>query len=245
MVNRIRYFVGMEKQMEIAGHLVIICYKRVKHINMRLQATPQGGLVSISAPRRVTMREIAAFVTEKTAWIEKNMAQLAARAPKALSYEEGALHLLWGEAYPLKIEQVRRGQGADFDGAAWHLRIRTAATADEKAALMEAAYKRALLSVTEPLMAQWAAKMGVRPQQLKTQKMRSRWGSCQVTRCVIKLNSELARRPQEQLEYVLVHELVHLFERGHNARFYGFMDKFLPDWRARKQRLNATAQYSV
>ena len=71
MVNRIRYFVGMEKQLEIAGHRVLIRYKRVKHINMRLQATPQGGLVSISAPRRVTMREIAAFLAEKTAWIEK------------------------------------------------------------------------------------------------------------------------------------------------------------------------------
>lgn len=231
----------MGKQVEIAGHRVHIRHKRVKNINMRLQVTPEGGEVHISAPRRVPMREIAAFVTEKSDWIEKGMAKLAARAPQALCYEEGALHPLWGEVYPLHIEEVGRGQRADFDGAAWHMRVRAGISDDNKAALMEAAYKRALLSVTEPLMAQWAGEMGVQPQELKTQKMRSRWGSCHVTRGVIKLNSELARRPHEQLEYVLVHELVHLFERGHNARFYGLMDKFLPDWRARKQRLNETA----
>ena len=238
---RIRYFVDMEKQVEIVGHRVLIRYKRVKYLNMRLQMTPEGGLICISAPRRVSMREIADFVIEKRDWINKSLAKLAASAPKALSYEAGTLHPLWGQNYPLRIEEVGRGQNAYFDGAAWQVRVCPDATDEKKAGLMEAAYRRDLLERAEPLMMQWADKMELHPQQLKTQKMRSRWGSCHVTRGVIKLNSELARRPMEQMEYVLVHELVHLFERGHNARFYGLMDKYLPDWRARKQRLNSTA----
>lgn len=229
----------MDKQVEIAGHRVIIRRKRVKNMNMRLLFGADGPVVFISAPRFVPMREIAAFVTEKSDWIDKGMAKLAARTPAPVCYEADTLHTLWGAAYPLRITHVGRGQKAVFDGTAWHLRVRADAPPEKKAALMEAAYRQALIDKARPLMAHWADVMGVQPQQLKTQKMRSRWGSCHVSRGIIKLNSELARRPEEQLEYVLVHELVHLFERGHNARFYGFMDKYLPDWKARKQRLNA------
>lgn len=228
----------MDKQVEIAGHSVIIRRKRVKNMNMRLHCGGEGPVVQISAPQRVPMREITAFVTEKSDWIDKGMAKLAARAPAALSYAEGALHPLWGAAYPLRITHVGRGQKAVFNGAAWQLRVRADAPPEKRAALLEAAYKQALIDKTAPLMARWADAMGVRPQELKTQKMTSRWGSCHVSRGIIKLNSELARKDETLLEYVLVHELVHLFERGHNARFYGLMDKYLPDWKARKQQLN-------
>jgi predicted metal-dependent hydrolase len=118
------------------------------------------------------------------------------------------------------------------------MRVREDASDDKKAALMEVAYRDALINHTEPLMAQWAETMGVQPGALKTQRMTSRWGSCHISKGVIKLNSELARKPKYMLEYVLVHELVHLFERGHNARFYGLMDRFLPDWKSRKAALN-------
>ncbi len=233
----------MDREVEIAGHRVVIAYKRVKNINMRLQACPQGGagIVLVSAPRRVPLRDIAAFVVEKSNWIETNMAKLLARAPTPLSYAQGTLHPLWGQDYPLHIETVGRGQKAAFDGASWRMAVRADAAAEKRAALLEAAYQQELLVKARPLMAQWSETMGLQPQLLKAQKMKSRWGSCHVSKGIIKLNSELARKPEALLEYVLVHELVHLFERGHNARFYAYMDKYLSDWRARKQRLNATA----
>lgn len=233
----------MDREVEIAGHRVRIAYKRVKNINMRLQACPQGGagIVSVSAPRRVPLRDIAAFVTEKSSWIDTNMAKLLARAPAPISYAEGALHPLWGQDYPLHIETVGRGQKAVFDGASWRMAVRADAPDEKRASLLEAVYQQELHAKAGPLMAHWAALMGLQPQLLKTQKMKSRWGSCHVSKGIIKLNSELARKPAALLEYVLVHELVHLYERGHNARFYAYMDKYLPDWRARKQRLNATA----
>ena len=231
----------METETTIAGHRVIIRRKRVKNMNMRLQGGADGVLVCISAPARVPMREITAFVTEKSDWINRNSAKLAARAPTPVSYAADTLHPLWGVAYPLRITHVGRGQTALFDGTAWRLRVRADAPAEKRAALLEAAYKQELIDKATPLMVRWADVMGVAPQELKTQKMSSRWGSCHVSRGIIKLNSELARKDETLLEYVLVHELVHLFERGHNARFYGFMDKYLPDWKARKQRLNTGA----
>ena len=231
----------METETTIAGHRVIIRRKRVKNMNMRLQGGVEGPVVHISAPQRVPMREITAFVTEKSDWINRNSAKLAARAPAPVSYAADTLHPLWGVAYPLRITHVGRGQKAAFDGTVWHLRVRADAPAEKRAALLEAAYKQELVDKAAPLMVRWADVMGVAPQELKTQKMTSRWGSCHVSRGIIKLNSELARKDETLLEYVLVHELVHLFERGHNARFYGFMDKYLPDWKARKQRLNTGA----
>lgn len=231
----------MQTETLIAGHRVLIRRKRVKNMNMRLQGGADGVLVCISAPLRVPMHEIAAFVTEKSDWIGRNSAKLAARAPAPVSYAADTLHPLWGTAYPLRITHVGRGQKAVFDGTAWQLRVRADAPDEKRAALLEAAYKQELIDKATPLMARWADTMGVRPQELKTQKMSSRWGSCHVSRGIIKLNSELAHKDTALLEYVLVHELVHLFERGHNARFYGFMDQYLPDWKARKQRLNALA----
>lgn len=231
----------MKQELHIAGHRVTVTRKRVKNMNMRLHPSPEGAFVCISAPQRVPLREIAAFVSGKSDWINRNSAKLAARQPQRLCYEAGALHKLWGVAYPLHITPVARGQKVMFDGTAWQLHVRADAADDKKAALMEAVYKQQLIDKATPLMAAWADTMGVQPQQLKSQKMRSRWGSCHVSRGIIKLNSELARKDKALLEYVLVHELVHLFERGHNARFYGFMDKYLPDWKARRQLLNADA----
>ena len=238
---RIRYFIHMQTETVIAGHRVIIRRKRVKNMNMRLQDGADGVLVCISAPTRVPLQEIASFVTEKSDWITRNSAKLAARAPKLISYEAGSLHPLWGASYPLRVSHVGRGQKAVFDGLIWQLYVRADAPPEKRAALLEVAYKQQLIAKAAPLMERWADAMDVRPQELKTQKMSSRWGSCHVSRGIIKLNSELARKDEALLEYVLVHELVHLFERGHNARFYGFMDKYLPDWKARKQRLNAGA----
>lgn len=231
----------MEQHLHIAGHAVTLRFKRVKNINMRLTPTAAQptGEVCISAPRHVSVQQIVDFVTAKSDWLAKQQRKLAAHPPpKALVYEEGEMHALWGQAYALQLAYVNRGQGVDFDGTNWRMRVRADASIEKKAALFETAYQNLLVQTARPLMAQWAAIMDVQPQGLKTQKMKSRWGSCHVGKRVIKLNSELARKPMPLLEYVLVHELVHFFERGHNARFYELMSRYLADWQTRKAQLN-------
>ncbi|MFU8783795.1 M48 family metallopeptidase [Aliidiomarina sp.] len=98
---------------------------------------------------------------------------------------------------------------------------------------------RAQVTVMLPV---WEQEIGVKTSSFGIKKMRTRWGSCNVRTRKIWLSLELADKPPELLEYVLVHELVHLLEASHNARFYRFMDTFMPDWRDKHQRLNPLAR---
>lgn len=238
----------MQIEMLIDGRPALITYKRVKNLNLRLARQPAypDGVMLISAPMRISQALIAAFIRSKADWITKQQEKLASRpAPEPIVYEDGAPFALWGETYPLRLRHVSRGQGVQIVDGQWHMAVRDGAPNEKKAKLMEAAYREILLQEAADRMAEWTKIMrldeqGLTPQGLAAQKMTSRWGSCHVSRRTIKLNSELARKPKAMLEYVLVHELVHLFERGHNARFYALMDSFLPDWKAARQQLNAS-----
>ncbi len=238
----------MQSELIIDGRPVFIRYKRIKNLNLRLVRQPEHpeGAIMISAPMRMSEARIAEFVRSKADWITKQQAKLSKRpAPAPVVYEEGAPFALWGEAYPLRLRHVTRGQGVHFADGQWHMAVRQDAVDEKKAKLMEAAYRDILVQEAEARLQEWSKTMrldeqGLTPQGLGAQKMTSRWGSCHVSRRTIKLNSELARKPVAMLEYVLVHELVHLFERGHNARFYGLMDRYLPDWEDKRRQLNAS-----
>jgi predicted metal-dependent hydrolase len=104
--------------------------------------------------------------------------------------------------------------------------------------VLEAWYRAQIRARTPELLARWEATLGVRAGKMMVQRMRTRWGGCNPSTGVIRLNTDLARKPPECLEYILVHELAHLLEPTHNARFQGLMDHFLPDWRMRRQVLN-------
>jgi predicted metal-dependent hydrolase len=106
------------------------------------------------------------------------------------------------------------------------------------------AQRRELRRAIPPLLAKWQPVIGVEARAWGIRRMKTRWGSCNVVAKRIWLNLELANRPPECLEYVVVHELIHLLERHHNARFYGFMDLHLPDWKALRKKLNSEAPSS-
>ena len=238
----------MQLERLIDGRPVFIRHKRIKNLNLRLvrqPAYPEGAII-VSAPIRMSEARIAEFVRSKADWITKQQAKLAARpSPAPVVYEEGAPFALWGARYPLRLTHATRGQGVHFADGQWHMVVRQDAAEGKKAKLMEAAYRDILVQEASRLLQDWSQIMrldeqGLSPQGLAAQKMTSRWGSCHVSRRTIKLNSELARKPVAMLEYVVVHELVHLFERGHNARFYGLMDRYLPDWQDKRRALNAS-----
>jgi len=108
----------------------------------------------------------------------------------------------------------------------------------QRAAVMERWYRGQLRDQALPLIERWQRKLGVQVQQLFVQRMRTRWGSCNPDRATIRLNTDLAKKPRECLEYILVHELVHLHEPTHNTRFIALMDKALPGWSHRQTCLN-------
>jgi predicted metal-dependent hydrolase len=212
-------------------------FKRIKNINLKI--APPDGQVQISAPLGTPLRTIEAFVVEKQAWIEKHQARVKAQTPApCLSFEEGETHQLWGQRYDLRLRDTPRRPHVELAGNDIVMHVRATSSQDQRRDLLEAWYRTQTKEKALPMMADWAARMRVSPKGLAVQKMKTRWGSCNIRRATIRLNSELARKPAALLEYVVVHELVHLFERYHNARFYRLMDEFLPDWKRKREALN-------
>jgi predicted metal-dependent hydrolase len=105
-------------------------------------------------------------------------------------------------------------------------------------AVVMAWYRAQAQDAATPLIAKWEPILGVKVNHTIIRRMRTRWGSCTPTRRTVRLNTELAKKPHECLEYVVVHELVHLLEPSHNATFIAYMDKFLPQWRHFRDELN-------
>jgi hypothetical protein len=135
---------------------------------------------------------------------------------------------------------VERGAPPSVDWRHHRLTIavRPGTGVTRRAEVLEAWYREQLRGAAKPLLAQWQQRLGVEVTRLFVQRMKTRWGSCNPTARTIRLSTDLAKKPRECLEYIVVYDLVHLSERTHNARFVALMDQFLPGWPHRRERLN-------
>lgn len=230
----------------LAGFDVEITFKKVRNINMRLR--PGSDLVFVSAPHRVSLKEIASFIDAKRDWLLKNFAELKARVPEIPpSFMCGEVHFVWGR--PLTLKRMKRRRKTDepyYDLTHLYLPVSSENEPAEKcAATLQAWYKSEVERAVAQLQPYWERQMRVQIASLSYRSMKSRWGTCFISDAHIRLNTELAKRPPMCLEYVLVHEMVHFFESGHNARFYRLMDKFMPDWHRRRDALKAPLQLGL
>jgi predicted metal-dependent hydrolase len=207
---------------------------------LRLTLMPPDGALRVSAPLRAAERDIRAFVLGRRAWIEAQQKRMALERPAPEpDYVDGESLPLLGAQVTLRV--LARGSVAKADWAGpglLLLRAPAAATRARREAAVRRWYGRELLKAAQALLPQRQAAMGVEAQTLKVRAMRSRWGTCNIKARAITLALELARRPPEALEYILVHELAHLRVRSHGKRFKGILDRQLPDWRERRKRLN-------
>jgi predicted metal-dependent hydrolase len=119
-----------------------------------------------------------------------------------------------------------------------HLQVRPATSDQKKQAVLDEWYRRQLKEAALPLIAKWEPRMGVKVRRLFVQQMKTKWGSCNPASASIRLNTDLAKKPHECLEYIVVHEMVHLLERSHNERFVAWMDRFMPKWQFCRESLN-------
>jgi len=213
--------------------------KEIKHLYIRVDR--QDGRIRVSAPRRMSDAAIQEAIRRNRPWIERRRQRIASQ-PKieAPALETGTCVLVFGEPHRLPIVTGSGRQGVHLgEEGNLEMRARPGADHDQRAALLDAWYRSHLQNRIPELIRTWEPIMGVSVAEWGVRKMRSRWGSCNVRARRIWLNLELARRPLFCLEYVVVHEMVHLLERGHNRRFYTLMDRFLPSWRDSRAALNA------
>jgi len=223
--------------MEVEGIAALVTRKRVR--TLRLAIHPPAGEVRVSAPRRTSFAEIARFVASKAVWIRKHQAAMrerAAVAPPPLG--EGETVPLWGVSLRLIVEEGPGRLRIEAAPGELRLRLPPGSPGARRSELVQRFYRRELEAALPPLLAEWTEKVGMTPTGLSLRNMKSRWGSCSARARTIRLSTELARLPRTCLEYVLVHELVHLIEASHSKRFWRIVERHLPDWRARRAALS-------
>lgn len=224
-------------QLEISAIPIEVTLKKIK--NLHLSVSPPGGRVRISAPAWMDLETIRAFAVSRLGWIQAQRAKFQGQARETpREYLERESHFVWGRRCLLHLVETAEAPSVELQANTLVLRIRPGTGTAHKAALLEDWYRRQLRQAVPGLLATWEPRMGVKVERFFVQRMKTRWGTCNPTRRTIRLNTELARKPIECLEYVVVHELAHLLERSHNARFTALLDRFLPNWKQRKAELN-------
>lgn len=219
--------------LRMEGYDAHVTYKAVKLLRVRVK--PPDGTVVVSAPLATPDLIIERFLVEHHGWILKTQTAVRLRSPRPEPLVTGGRVRLWGVWHEVVVTTAGRATARMVDG-----RVHVEGPEDDAAAgrrAMEALYRRQMTPAVEQLLQQWEPRVGRRSAGTKLRRMTSQWGSCNTGTAVITFNTALARFPPEALEYVLVHELVHLLERGHGPAFKAHMGRLLPDWPARRKLL--------
>ncbi|MGF7144684.1 hypothetical protein HNQ56_003116 [Anaerotaenia torta] len=233
------------KQIDINGITAELERKRIK--NMYLRVLPPDGRVHISAPLRMNEEIIRRFVLSRREWILRQQAKIS-RLPllRETEYVTGDEVFVWGRSFRLEVREGSFRSKASFERYSPSdpakekviLWIRPGSTMEARKRILHQWYRELLEAEIPRLIKKWEKVIGVRVGSFVIRDMKTRWGSCNIRTGRICLNLQLAGKPFECLEYVVVHELVHLLEKSHNSVFKGYMDRFLPNWRTLKRVLN-------
>lgn len=227
----------MVTQLELGEIAVDVVLKDIK--NIHLSVYPPTGRVRISAPLRMSLDTIRVFAISKLGWIKQQQAKLRGQQREtAREYLDRESHYVWGKRLLLKVIERDEAASVELKRSRMLLRLRPGTPANKKQAIVEAWYREQIRQAVPPLIAKWEPVIGVKVGQFFVQKMKTKWGSCNAALNSIRLNTDLAKKPPQCLEYIVVHEMVHLVVRHHNDQFGNLMDKCLPEWKLSRQMLN-------
>lgn len=227
------------KRISVSGIPVEVVRKDIK--NLHLGVYPPMGRVRVAAPLVVNDEAVRLAVIDKLSWIKRQRAQFS-KQPRQSEREmvNGESHYFMGRRYRLRVHEVDGPSRVALRGvASLDLYVRPGTSARRREAVLLGWHRASLRTAITELLARWQPVLGVRAEQWGIKKMKTKWGSCNVTARRIWLNLELAKKPVKCLEYIVVHELVHLLERNHTERFTALMDEFLPNWRVCRDVLNS------
>lgn len=227
----------MGTQIELGGVVLKVIKKDIKHLHLSVH--PPSGRVRIAAPLRMNPDSIQVFAVSKLGWIRQQQRKLRQqeREPPR-EYLDRESHYVWGKRYLLKVTHADAVPDVQLKHSTLLLSIRPGTSAERRQALLDGWYRGQLKAAIPALIKTWEPRLGVKVERFFVQRMRTRWGSCSPSTRSIRLNAELAKKPRECLEYILVHELVHLLEPTHNHRFIALMDQFIPRWQVQRELLN-------
>lgn len=220
----------------VTGIEVRVDRKNIK--NMHLYVKPPNGAVSVSAPQDMSDDAIERFVRTKTSWLKTQQAKFAGQLRQTKrQYVSGETLYLWGKQYFLQVDYGNKNSIV-LSGNKAKLTVRKESTAHQRDNFVREWYREKLKAEITRLLPRWEASTGLKCASWQTKYMTSKWGTCNIAKQKIWFNLQLAKKPVECLEYIIVHELVHMRVKNHNADFTALMDKYMPLWRAVKKKLN-------
>ena len=224
-------------QIEISGIEIDVQKKNIK--NLHLAVVPPDGRVRVSAPMHISDESIAMFVRTKLSWIKKQQEKFE-KQPRQCEreYVSGETFYVFGQQYFLRVEYSYKGNSLVLEGNEAILTVRKESTSKQREAFVNEWYRSLLKDKIEIYLPKWEKITGLYCDSWQTKYMTTRWGTCNTNTRKIWLNLQLAKKPIDCLEYVILHELAHLKVHNHSKDFVAIMDQYMPYWRETKKMLN-------
>lgn len=227
----------MAKTIHIGEIAIALTRKDVKHVHLSVH--PPSGRVTLVAPKGTRPEVARAYAVSKLGWIRDQQAKLREQARETpRQFVERESHYLWGRRYLLSVVEEEAKPFVRLSHRKITLTVRPGSSKAKREAVMHEWHKSLLHDVVPGLLKIWEAKLGVRPSGYFLQRMKTKWGGCNHRAGNIRLNTELVKKPKDLLEYVVVHELLHLVEPTHSERFVALLERHYPTWREARAELN-------
>lgn len=228
----------MSEIIELGEIEIQVTRKNVKHVHLTVH--PPEGRVTLVAPPRTRPEVARAYAISKLAWIRQQQRALQSQArEKPRRYVTRESHQLWGRRHLLVVIESDAKPRVTVDHRRITLHVRPGTDVAKRAEVIHEWHKQLLHAEVPQIIARWERKIGVKVSRYFLQRMRTKWGSCNHRAGNIRLNTELVKKPKDMLEYVVVHEMLHLLEPTHNDRFTGLLTKHWPQWAELRAELNA------
>lgn len=211
--------------------------KDIKHVHLSVH--PPSGRVTLVAPAGTRLEVARAYAISKLGWIRNQQAKLLGQAKETpRQFVERESHYLWGRRYLLSVVERDAKPFVRLDHRRVTLTVRPGSTPAKREEVMQEWHRALLHESVPPLIRKWEAKLGVKVAGYFLQRMKTKWGGCNSRQRNIRLNTELVTKPKDLLEYVVLHEMVHLIEPKHSERFLALMTKYYPAWQEARAELN-------
>lgn len=227
----------MTETIQLGDIVIAVSRKAVK--NVHLSVHPPDGRVTLVAPKETRLEVARAYAISKLGWIRDQQQKLLGQAretPRQLVERES--HYLWGRRYLLSVIEVDEKPCVTLDHRRITLKVRPGSTLAKREEIMQEWHRGLLHEALPGLFRKWEAKLDVKVSRYFLQRMKTKWGACNYQDGNIRLNTELVKKPKDLMEYVVVHEMLHLIEPTHSERFVALLEHHYPTWREARAELN-------
>ena len=227
----------MAETIHLGEIAIAVTRKNIKHVH--LSVYPPAGRVTLVAPAGTRLEVVRAYAVSRLGWIRDQQTRLRAQARETpRQFIERESHYLWGRRYLLSVIEAEVKPFVRLSHRRITLHVRPGTSKAKREAVMHQWHKSLLHDAVPPLIRRWQPKLGVEVDAYFLQRMKTKWGSCNHRARHIRLNTELVKKPKDLLEYVVLHEMLHLIAPTHSEQFLRLLTKYYPTWREAREELN-------